>query len=104
MTDRNSHVAEPFRSILNAHFDAAAPSAKLVAEFIGCLRTLSHSRAGWDFYDMPKEQRAKEDQEAKCALARVRQIWAQNDWCRDALRDAFRAEKPLATLQEIESP
>lgn len=103
MSERNSHVSEPFRSILNAHFDAAAPSAKLTAEFVECLRTMSHSRAGWDYPDMPKEQRAREDQEAKAALVRARQIWAENEWCRDALRSAFVAEKPLATMSEIES-
>lgn len=78
-------------------------SDALIEEFTACLRTMSHSRAGWDFYDMPNAQRAKEDAEAKAALDRARQIWAQYSHLQDALREAFAAEKPLATMKEIEN-
>lgn len=75
---------------------------ELVAEFTKCLSTMSHSRAGWD-YELPRQQRAKEDREEKEALARARAIWSENPDDRDALRAAFAAAKPLAKMSEIEN-
>lgn len=74
-----------------------------VKEFIRCLVTMSHSRAGWD-YQLPREQRAKENREEKTALATARGIWASNPDLHDALRAAFAETKPLATMREIEAP
>ncbi len=76
--------------------------ADLIAEFTKCLGTMSHSRAGWD-YDLPEAQRAQEDQEARDALKRAREIWAANPELHDALRAAFAATSPLATMREIEN-
>lgn len=45
-------------------------------EFVRCLNTMSHSRAGWD-YQLSREQRAKEDREEKEALGRARHICAR---------------------------
>jgi hypothetical protein len=73
-----------------------------VKEFIRCLGTMSHSRAGWD-YELPREQRAKENREEKAALATARGIWASNPDLHDALRAAFAETKPLATMREIEA-
>lgn len=73
----------------------------LVAEFRDCLSTMSHSRAGWD-YELSREQRAKEDREEREAVARARAIWAENPPLHDALREAFVAANPLATMSEIE--
>lgn len=78
------------------------PTPDLIAEFTKCLGTMSHSRAGWDYYDMPKEQRAKEDREETEALARARSIWSENPDQHDALRAAFLAASPLARMQEID--
>ena len=74
-----------------------------ITEFTKCLTTMSHSRAGWDYYDMPKDQRVREDREEKDALKRAREIWAANPELHDALRDAFAQAKPLATMREIET-
>lgn len=73
----------------------------LVAEFRDCLLTMTHSRAGWDF-ELSREQRAKEDREEREALTRARAIWAENPGLRAALREAFGAAKPPATMNEIE--
>lgn len=72
-----------------------------VDEFVNCLTTMSHSRAGWD-YEMSREQRHKEDKAEKQALAMARDIWVTNPSLHDALRAAFTATKPLATMNEIE--
>lgn len=73
----------------------------IIAEFTKCLSTMSHSRAGWD-YDLPREQRAKENREEREALARARAIWSENPERHDELRAAFKAASPLATMSEIE--
>lgn len=73
----------------------------LIAEFAACLGTMSHSRAGWD-YELPREQRAREDREEKDALSRARAVWATNPDRRDDLRAAFKAANPLARMAEIE--
>jgi len=72
------------------------------AEFVQCLNTMSNSRAGWD-YDLPPAQRAKENREEKEALARARALWSDHPDFRDALRAAFVAANPLATMREIEA-
>lgn len=74
-----------------------------VAAFRDCLLTMSHSRAGWD-YQLSREQRAKEDREERDALSRARVIWAENPGLHEALRAAFSAANPLATMREIEQP
>lgn len=74
----------------------------VITEFTRCLGTMSHSRAGWD-YQLPKAQRAQEDQEERDDLKRAREIWAANPDMHDALRDAFAQTKPLATMKEIET-
>lgn len=76
---------------------------ELIAEFTKCLGTMSHSRAGWD-YDLPKDQRAKEDREERDALKRACEIWAENRPIHDALHEAFKIAQPLATMREIENP
>lgn len=76
-------------------------SAALIEEFSECLRTMSHSRAGWD-YDLSRAQRAKEDREEKDALKRARAIWSENPSLHDDLRAAYAAVDPLATMREIE--
>jgi len=73
----------------------------LVAEFVKCLGTISHSRAGWD-YQLPPAQRALEDRQEKDALGRARSIWSENPDLHDDLRSAFKAASPLATMREIE--
>lgn len=73
----------------------------LIAEFTKCLGTMSHSRAGWD-YQLPPAQRAEENRQEKNALARARAIWAENPTMHDALKAAFVAAKPLASMDEIE--
>ena len=73
----------------------------IIIEFRRCLGTMSHSRAGWD-YSLSREQRTKEDREEKDALARVRAIWVENPDRHHDLREAFKAENPLATMEEIE--
>lgn len=80
----------------------SAPLAGLVDEFTQCLGTMSHSRAGWD-YQLPAAQRAEENRQEKQALARVRAIWSENPDLRDALREAFTAASPLASMREIEA-
>lgn len=73
----------------------------LIVEFVNCLGTMSHSRAGWD-YDLPPAQKREEDRQEKEALARVRAIWKENPDNHEDLRAAFRTAGPLATMQEIE--
>ncbi len=75
--------------------------AEIITEFRKCLGTMSHSRAGWDFQLRP-EQRALEDRQEHEALARARTIWSENPDHHAALRAAFVAENPLATMAEIE--
>lgn len=79
-------------------------NAELIAEFRKCLGTVSYGRAGADYPDMPREQRERERQSEKDALARARAIWAENPGLHDELRAAFKAESPLARMAEIESP
>lgn len=73
----------------------------VISEFTKCLSTMSHSRAGWD-YDLPPAQRREEDRQEREALARARLIWTENPDQHDALRAAFQAASPLATMREIE--
>lgn len=73
----------------------------MIEDFKKCLSTMSHSRAGWD-YELPREQRAKEDREEKEALAKARKIWADNPDRHDDLRQAFKESSPLAAMSEIE--
>jgi hypothetical protein len=73
----------------------------IIGNFKKCLSTMSHSRAGWD-HELSREQRAKEDREAKEALATARKIWADNPNRHDDLRTAFKESNPLATMSEIE--
>jgi hypothetical protein len=70
-------------------------------EFVRCLNTVSHSRAGWD-YNLSREQRAKEDREEREALSRARALWGQNPELHDMLREAFSSTSPLASMSEIE--
>jgi len=82
--------------------DATTAPTSLTAEFVKCLGTMSHSRAGWD-YQLPPAQRAEENRQEKEALAKARSIWAENPDQHDALRAAFIAYGPLATMREIEA-
>lgn len=70
-------------------------------DFVRCLGTISHYRAGWD-YDLSPAQRAKENADEKAALAKARAIWAANPDNHDVLREAFRKAQPLAVLSEFE--
>jgi len=72
-----------------------------ITEFVSCLGTISHARAGWDYYDMPAAQRAEESRQEKAALAKARAIWAANPDQHDDLRAAFVKASPLATISEI---
>jgi hypothetical protein len=76
-------------------------SDDFVAEFTKCLNTMSHSRAGWD-YNLPREQRDRENREEAEALKLARSIWSENPDHHDDLRAAFKANSPLATMAEIE--
>jgi hypothetical protein len=76
---------------------------ELVNEFTKCLNTVSYCRAGLD-YELPRDQRAKEDSDEKTALARAREIWRSNPSQQDALRAAFSVAQPLATIAEIAKP
>ena len=73
----------------------------LIAEFISCLGTMSHTRAGWD-YELSREQRDRENREEADALKRARAIWTENPDRHTELRAAFATANPLATMQEIE--
>jgi hypothetical protein len=73
-----------------------------VHDFVQCLTTISHSRAGWD-YDLSPEERAKEIAEEKAALVKARAIWAENAANVDVLREAFKKAQPLATLREFDA-
>lgn len=77
-------------------------AAELTTEFTRCLGTMSHSRAGWD-YQLPPAQRAEENRQEREALDRARAIWRENPDHHDALRAAFTALGPLATMREIEA-
>jgi len=74
----------------------------VVTEFSRCLGIMSHCRAGWD-YQLSKAQRAEEDRQERDAITRARAIWAENPALHAALRDAFVAARPLATMYEIEA-
>jgi len=74
---------------------------ELTEEFKNCLNTMSYSRAGWD-YQLPPAQRAEENRQEREALARAREIWSENPDRHDDLRAAFKAARPLATMNEIE--
>lgn len=73
-----------------------------VHDFVRCLGTISHTRAGWDYAEMPLEKRKKEIAEERAALAEARAIWAANPGNLDVLREAFRLAQPLAQLSEFE--
>lgn len=75
--------------------------SEIVTEFNKCLNTMSHSRAGWD-YELPREQRDRENREEADALQRARTIWRENPERQEDLRAAFKANGPLATMAEIE--
>lgn len=77
-------------------------STDLRDEFVRCLGTMSHSRAGWD-YELPREQRAREEREEKEALTRARAIWSEHPELHDSLLESFVETKPLATMREIEN-
>lgn len=77
-------------------------SVDLIAEFVKCLSTMSHTRAGWD-YQLPPAQRAEENRQGAQALARARAIWSENPSQHDELRAAFKEFSPLATMAEIEN-
>lgn len=76
---------------------------EVIERFVHCLTTMSSCRAGWDYYDMPKDQRARENREEKEALGVARAIWQENPGLRDQLRAAFTETRPLATMSEIEN-
>lgn len=81
--------------------EQAHTADSLVHEFVRCLKTMSHSRAGWD-YQLPPAQRALENRQEKDALARARVIWSEYP-DKEVLRFAFKALGPLATMSEIEA-
>ncbi len=84
------------------HPTEAKGGAEAIAEFVHCLNTMSHSRAGRD-YELPPAQKAKEDREERQSLACARAIWANNPDLHDDLRAAFAKNSPLATMCEIEA-
>lgn len=43
-----------------------------VHEFVRCLNTISHTRAGWDYPEMPVEEKMREIEEERAALAEPR--------------------------------
>lgn len=94
----DSKVVQPGTTIQGS----VVPVQECVSEFTHCLNTMSHSRAGWDYYDMPREQRDRENRQEREALARARAIWTGNPTLHDELRAAFTAASPLATMSEIE--
>ena len=75
---------------------------KIVSEFVKCLVAVSFWRAGWDF-QLPPQQRDEETASGQKALARAREIWAENPDSHDDLRVAFKEASPLATMSEIEN-
>ncbi len=75
----------------------------LTERFTELLNTISYTRAGWDF-ELTREERDKEIRQEKAALAEARSIWQGNPDQRENLDAAFRAAKPLATIEELERP
>lgn len=74
-----------------------------VHDFVRCLDTISHTRAGFDFPQMPASEKAKEIAEERAALAEARAIWAANPESHDVLREAFKKAQPLAVISEFEA-
>ena len=72
------------------------------AEFINCLNTISHVRAGWD-YDLPADRRTQEDDLGKEALDRLRSIWVEHPDQHDTLLAAYAFVSPLVSMREIET-
>lgn len=73
-----------------------------VHDFVRCLNTMSHSRAGWDV-ELTPEERAKENAQEKDALAEGRRIWdAADEEQRSVLREAFSKAQPLASITEFD--
>ena len=73
-----------------------------VHDFVRCLNTISHTRAGWDYPEMSRAEREKEIAEERAALTEARAIWAANPDNLDVLREAFRLAQPLAVISEFE--
>lgn len=71
-------------------------------DFVRCLNTISHTRAGWDYPQMPLDEKKREIEEERAALAQARAIWRDNPDNHDVLREAFKKAQPLAVLSEIE--
>lgn len=74
----------------------------ITEEFITCLNTISHIRAGWD-YDLPADRRALEDEQGSKAMGLARAIWTGNPDRHDALRAAHAFVLPLVSMREIEA-
>ena len=71
-------------------------------DFVRCLDTISHTRAGWDYPEMPREEMEREIAEERAALVEARAIWAANPDNHDELREAFKKARPLASISEFE--
>ena len=71
-------------------------------DFVRCLDTISHTRAGWDYPEMPREEMEREIAEERAALVEARAIWAANPDNHDVLREAFKKARPLASISEFE--
>lgn len=71
-------------------------------DFVRCLYTISHTRAGWDYPEMPREEKEREIAEERAALVEARAIWAANPDNHDVLREAFKKARPLASISEFE--
>mgnify|MGYP003424402396 FL=1 len=71
-------------------------------DFVRCLDTISHTRAGWDYPEMPREEMEREIAEERAALVEARAIWAANPDHHDVLREAFKKARPLASISEFE--
>lgn len=74
-----------------------------VHDFVRCLDTISHTRAGWDYPEMPLAEKKREIVEERAALVEARSIWAANPENHDVLREAFKKAQPLAVLSEFEA-
>jgi hypothetical protein len=71
-------------------------------DFVRCLGTISYYRAGWDYPEMPREEKEREIAEERAALVEARAIWAANPDNHDVLREAFKKARPLASISEFE--
>ena len=71
-----------------------------VHDFVRCLGTISHSRAGWDSA-LPPAARVEAIADEKAALIEARSIWAANAANHDVLREAFKKAQPLASISEF---